>query len=97
MFSLKGKRAVVTGGSRGIGGACSELLAECGADVCVGYRSRSAEAEAMVAALSAKGVRAIAHAADLGDAAGADSLIAAAVAAFGGVDILIHSAGIWPV
>lgn len=97
MFSLAGKRAVVTGGSRGIGGACSELLAECGADVCVGYRSRSAEAEAMVATLAKKGVRAIAHAADLGDASGADSLIAAAVAAFGGVDILIHSAGIWPV
>lgn len=97
MFSLKGKRAVVTGGSRGIGGACSELLAECGADVCVGYRSRSAEAEAMVGRLTATGVRAIAHAADLGDAAGADSLIAAAVRAFGGLDIVIHSAGIWPV
>jgi len=97
MFSLKGKRAVVTGGSRGIGAACSELLAECGADVCVGYRSRGAEADAMVARLNAKGVRAIAHAADLGDAAGADSLIASAVQAFGGLDILIHSAGIWPV
>lgn len=97
MFSLKGRRAVVTGGSRGIGAACSELLAECGADVCVGYRSRGAEADAMVARLKGKGVRAIAHAADLGDAAGADSLIAAAVQAFGGVDILIHSAGIWPV
>ena len=97
MFSLKGKRAVVTGGSRGIGAACSELLAECGADVCVGYRSRGAEADLMVARLKAKGVRAIAHAADLGDAAGADSLIAAAVEAFGGLDILIHSAGIWPV
>lgn len=97
MFSLKGKRAVVTGGSRGIGGACSELLAECGADVCVGYRSRSAEAEAMVTTLTAKGVRAVAHSSDLGTAAGADSLIAAAVSAFGGVDIVIHSAGIWPV
>ena len=97
MFSLKGKRAVVTGGSRGIGGACSELLAECGADVCVGYRSRQGEADAMVAKLKATGVRAVAHAADLGSAAGADSLIAAAVSDFGGVDILIHSAGIWPV
>lgn len=96
LFSLKGKRAVVTGGSRGIGAAVSELLADCGADVCVGYRSRAAEADAMVAALRAKGVRAVAHAADLGDAAGADSLVAAGVTAFGGIDILVHSAGIWP-
>lgn len=96
-FALKGKRAVVTGGSRGIGGACAELLAECGADVCVGYRSRSADAEAMVTKLTGKGVRAVAHSSDLGTAAGADSLIAAAVSAFGGVDIVIHSAGIWPV
>lgn len=96
-FSLKGKRAVVTGGSRGIGAAVSELLADCGAAVCVGYRSRTAEAEAMVSRLTSKGVRAVAHAADLGDATGADSLIAAAVSAFGGLDILVHSAGIWPV
>lgn len=96
-FSLKGKRAVVTGGSRGIGAAVSEMLADCGADVCVGYRSRTAEADAMVARLIAKGVRGVAHSADLGEAAGADSLIAAAVSAFGGLDILVHSAGIWPV
>jgi 3-oxoacyl-[acyl-carrier protein] reductase len=96
IFSLKGKRAVVTGGTRGIGGACAELLADCGADVCVGYRSRSAEAEKMVAALTSRGVRAVAHAGDLSSATGADGLIAAAVAAFGGLDILIHSAGIWP-
>jgi 3-oxoacyl-[acyl-carrier protein] reductase len=96
MFSLAGKRAVVTGGTRGIGAACSELLAECGAHVCVGYRSRQAEAEAMVAKLTARGVKAVAHASDLGEAAGADGLIAAAMTAFGGVDSVIHSAGIWP-
>lgn len=97
MFSLKGKRAVVTGGTRGIGAACAELLAESGADVCVGYRSRRADADAMLARLAKSGARAIAHGSDLGEAAGADSLIAAAVTAFGGLDIVIHSAGIWPV
>jgi len=96
-FSLRGKRAVVTGGTRGIGAAVSRLLAECGADVCVGYRSRTAEADAMVRELTATGVRAHAHAADLGDAAGAQSLIDAAVQTFGAVDIVVHSAGIWPV
>jgi 3-oxoacyl-[acyl-carrier protein] reductase len=95
-FSLRGKRAVVTGGTRGIGAAVSQLLAECGADVCVGYRSRVAEADAMVAALQAQGVRAVAQAADLGEPGGADALVAAAVSAFGGVDIVVHSAGIWP-
>lgn len=96
-FSLSGKRAVVTGGTRGIGAAVARLLAQCGADVCVGYRNRTAEAEAMVAELTAMGVRAVAHGADLGDGAGADALIAACVKAFGGVDIVVHSAGIWPV
>ena len=96
VFSLKGKRAVVTGGSRGIGAAVSRLLAECGADVCVGYRSRAAEAEAMVVELLKSGVRATSFASDLGDAAGADGLIAHAVKEFEGVDILVHSAGVWP-
>ncbi len=96
MFSLAGKRAVVTGGSRGIGAAVSRLLAECGADVCVGYRSRRAEADAMVVELQSTRVRAVAHAGDLGEAAGADDLVRACVDAFGGVDILVHSAGIWP-
>jgi 3-oxoacyl-[acyl-carrier protein] reductase len=96
-FSLQGKRAVVTGGSRGVGAAVSALLAECGADVCIGYKSRQAEADAAVRALTAAGVRAHAHAADLGDPAGAHALIEAARAAFGGVDIVVHSAGIWPV
>jgi 3-oxoacyl-[acyl-carrier protein] reductase len=96
LFSLKGKRAVVTGGTRGIGAAAAELLVDCGASVCVGYRSRKADADAIVARLAPKGTKVMAHAADLGDAAGADSLIAAAVAGLGGVDLVIHSAGIWP-
>jgi len=41
MISLRGKRALVTGGSRGIGAATAILLAECGADVGIGYKSRT--------------------------------------------------------
>ena len=95
-FSLAGKRAIVTGGSRGIGAAITRLLVDFGVDVCIGYRSRAAEADALADAMRARGVRAIAVAADLGDAAGADHLVAEAVRVFGGVDLVIHSAGIWP-
>lgn len=95
-FSLRGKRAVVTGGSRGIGAAVSALFAAQGAAVCIGYRSRSADADALVARLRAEGATAIAHAGDLSVPADAEALVRAAADAFGGVDIVVHNAGIWP-
>lgn len=95
-FSLAGKRALVTGGARGIGAATAVLLAECGADVAIGYRSRAAEAEKVVAEVKALGRRAVAFAGDLGAPGAADSLVASTVSALGGLDILVHSAGIWP-
>ena len=96
-FALTGKRALVTGGTRGIGAAVARLLARCGADVCVGYRSRHDEANAMRIELSKLGVRGASCASDLGTAAGAQALVDHAVKEFGGLDILVHSAGIWPV
>jgi 3-oxoacyl-[acyl-carrier protein] reductase len=96
-FSLKGRRAVITGGSRGIGGAVTRLLAEAGADVCIGYHSRSKDAEDLAAESNKLGVRATHHASDISTAAGAKSLVAHAVKAFGGLDICVHSAGVWPV
>ncbi|MCX5755787.1 MAG: SDR family oxidoreductase [Gemmatimonadetes bacterium] len=96
-FSLQGKRALVTGGTRGIGAACSRLLARAGADVCVGYRSRHNEAAVMRAELTALGVKGASLAADIGSSAGAQALVDHAVRELGGLDILIHSAGIWPV
>jgi len=96
MISLRGKRALVTGGSRGIGAATALLLAECGADVGIGYRSRQTEAADVVQRLAGFGVRAFAHAADLASLAGTMSLFERAEREFEGLDIFVGNAGIWP-
>jgi 3-oxoacyl-[acyl-carrier protein] reductase len=96
MISLRGKRALVTGGSRGIGAATALLLADGGADVGIGYRSRQTDAADVVQQLAGRGVRAFAHAADLSVLAGTTSLFERAVREFGGLDIFVGNAGIWP-
>jgi 3-oxoacyl-[acyl-carrier protein] reductase len=97
MNGLKGKRALITGGSRGIGGAAALLFAEYGVNVAVGYRSRRAEADALVAMIRDQhGVNAIAHASDISTMAGANELIDRAAAALGGLDFFVGNAGIWP-
>ena len=96
MISLRDKRALVTGGSRGIGAATALLLAECGADVGIGYRSRSADAANIVKQVAERGVRTFAQAADLTTRAGADALLERTTREFGGIDLFIGNAGIWP-
>ncbi len=96
-IDLKGKRALVTGGSRGVGGATSRMLARAGADVGISYRSRTDEAESMVAELRELGVRAWAHAGDLADPEEVEELFQRAETEFGGLDILVANAGVWPV
>jgi 3-oxoacyl-[acyl-carrier protein] reductase len=96
VIDLKGKRALVTGGSRGIGAATARLLARAGADVMIGYRSRAADAGRVVAELSALGVAAAAHASDIATRDGADALVAATVEELGGLDLFVANAGIWP-
>lgn len=93
---LTGKRAVVTGGSRGIGAATARLLARCGADVAISYRSRVADAERLLESLAPLGVRTRGRAAELADAAAVDAFFADVAEAWGGVDILVGNAGIWP-
>jgi 3-oxoacyl-[acyl-carrier protein] reductase len=96
MIDLRGRRAVVTGGSRGIGAATARLLAAAGADVGIGYRSRRTDADAVVDELRARGVRAFAEAADLADPAGARALFERAERELGGLDIFVGNAGVWP-
>ena len=96
MKSLRGKRALITGGSRGIGAATTQLLAEFGVDVAIGYRSRRDDATRVVAGAEAAGVRAFAYAQDIGTREGSDALVRHAVHDLGGLDFFIGNAGIWP-
>jgi 3-oxoacyl-[acyl-carrier protein] reductase len=95
-FDLTGRRALVTGGSRGIGGAVAELLGASGVDVAIGYRNRAADAEATVARIVSCGRRAFAFAEDIATRDGAERLVSRAAAALGGLDLFVANAGIWP-
>lgn len=96
MINLSGARALVTGGSRGIGAATARLLAQSGAQVVVGYRSRMADATKVVEELRAFGVHAEAFGADISTREGAESLVAETLRVFGGLDLFVGNAGIWP-
>ena len=96
MISLTSRRALVTGGSRGIGRATARLLAACGADVVVAYRSRAAEAASVVRELEALGVRAGAVGGDLATRDGAERVVDEAARLLGGLDVYVGNAGVWP-
>jgi 3-oxoacyl-[acyl-carrier protein] reductase len=91
---LKGRIALVTGGSRGIGAAIAAALAEAGAAVAVNYRQRAAEADAVVAAIAGKGGRAIALPADVSQAAAVSRMVEHVASALGPIDILVNNAGV---
>ncbi|MCZ2818663.1 SDR family oxidoreductase [Modestobacter sp. VKM Ac-2984] len=85
---------VVTGGSRGIGAATVAHLARQGHDLVVGYRSGAEEAAQVVAAATARGVRAVAVRADVADPDDVDALFAAAAEQLGPVTGLVANAGL---
>lgn len=92
-MKLQGKTAIVTGGGRDIGSACAFRLAEEGANVVINYFASSDGADATVAKIAGAGGKAIAVQGDLTMQQGADTLVEAAVAAFGSVDILVNNSG----
>jgi 3-oxoacyl-[acyl-carrier protein] reductase len=96
LIDLRGKNAVVTGGSRGVGRATAILLAKAGASVGIGYRSREREAVETVEVLKSLGVEAWAEAGDLGNPEDAEALFKRADKEFAGLDIFVGNAGIWP-
>lgn len=93
-MTLAGTRALVTGGSKGIGAGIALALAREGADVAVNYRSDRAGAEEVAAQIRALGRTAVAVGADVGQVADCQRLVQESAAALGGLDILVNNAGI---
>jgi 3-oxoacyl-[acyl-carrier protein] reductase len=95
-LSLEGRVALVTGGSRGIGRAIAERLAEAGARVIISYQSGEAAAAETAAAIARQyQVEASALRSDVCDVRAAEHLVDAIIERFGRLDILVCNAGIW--
>jgi 3-oxoacyl-[acyl-carrier protein] reductase len=95
MSDLKGKVAVVTGGSKGIGAAIAKALSAAGAAVVVNYASSKTDAEHVVTAITAKGGKAIAVKGDVAKPADVERLFDETKKAFGRLDVLVNNAGVY--
>ena len=95
MSKLKGKVAVVTGASKGIGAAIATALGAEGASVVVNYASSKAGADKVVAAIQKAGGKAVAVGGDVSKVAEAQGIIDAAIQNFGKLDILVNNSGVY--
>ena len=91
---LKGKTAIVTGGSLGIGSAIAVVLGREGANVALNYRKHSEEAERVAGEVEAAGGKGIAVQADVSSFDDAQAMVARVREVFGGLDILVNNAGV---
>jgi 3-oxoacyl-[acyl-carrier protein] reductase len=94
MIDLKDKRALVTGGSRGIGAAIAQALAENGADVAITYQNSVERADSVVSSIKKLGRRGLAVRADSADPEAIKRAVNETVETLGGLDILVNSAAV---
>lgn len=94
-LGLKGKVALVTGGSRGIGRLVSERLADAGADVVINYLRDERAAEEVRAYAERAGVRAVVARGEVSRLEDAERVVSAAVEEFGRLDLVVCNAGVW--
>jgi glucose 1-dehydrogenase len=91
-MKLRGRNALVTGASRGIGRACAIELARQGANVGINFRSHPEEAEEVAKEVRAAGARALLLQGDVADLKSVEGMVAKTVAEFGGVDLFVSNA-----
>lgn len=92
---LAGRRALVTGGAKRIGRGLTLALGRAGADVAITYSTSEAEAEDLVGELAALGVEGLAVRCDVRETADVENAVATVVERFGGLDVLVNSAGVF--
>src|SRR6185295_17331106 len=94
-IDLKDRSVLVTGGSRGIGRACCELLARAGARVAVNFRVERPAAELVVRRIEDSGGQAFSVGAEASQREEAEALVEEVAERFGGIDVVVNNAGIW--
>ncbi|MFB0566577.1 MAG: SDR family NAD(P)-dependent oxidoreductase [Candidatus Aminicenantaceae bacterium] len=95
MISLEGKKALITGGSRGIGRATALLFARAGSDVAINFNRQSEAAAKVRAEIEKFGKECLVYEADISKKIDVDKTVKAIIAKWGQIDILVNNAGIW--
>jgi 3-oxoacyl-[acyl-carrier protein] reductase len=95
MIDMTGKKALITGGSRGIGRATAILFAQAGADVAISFQRQEESALEVKAKVEALGRRCLAFQVDISGEAEVSRMVEDLICTWGGLDVLVNNAGIW--